>query len=150
MCNLGTLPERIKSKGEIEKIFTIGKKIISTDKKVKASYLLNFKDERLKIKYAVTLSSRTGNSVWRNRFKRLIRESIRAEAHLLREIIFLSKSSLSIIFASGSITQSSNRSIFLYDIKPAVLDILIKLRKILEKEKKVITTAKTDIQADTR
>ena len=50
MCNLGTLPERIKSKGEIEKIFTIGKKIISTDKKVKASYLLNFKDERLKIK----------------------------------------------------------------------------------------------------
>ena len=147
---MDTLPERIKSKGEIANINTVGKTIISTDKKVKARYLLNFQDEQVRIEYAVTLSSKAGNSVWRNRFKRLIRESIRAEANLLREIIFLSKSSLSIIFASGSITQSSDRTIFLYDLKPAVLDILIKLRKIVEKEQSVITTAKTDIQADTR
>ena len=144
------LPERIKNKVEITKIYSTGKTIISTDKKVKASYLLSSCSDRLKIKYAVNLSSKTGNSVWRNRFKRLIRESVRAEPDLLREIIFLNKSSLSIIFASGSITQRSNTRIFLHDIKPSVLDILYKLRKVLEKEQNVITTTRKDIQVDTR
>lgn len=144
------LPERIKNKVEITKIYSTGKTIISTDKKVKASYLLSSCSDRLKIKYAVNLSSKTGNSVWRNKFKRLIRESVRAEKDLLREIIFLSKSSLSIIFASGLITQRSNTRIFLHDIKPSVLDILYKLRKVLEKEQKIITTTGKDIQVDTR
>ena len=144
------LPERIKNKVEITKIYSTGKTIISTDKKIKASYLLSSCSDRLKIKYAVNLSSKTGNSVWRNKFKRLIRESVRAELDLLREIIFLSKSSLSIIFASGSITQRSNTRIFLHDIKPSVLDILYKLRKVLEKEQKVIMTTGKDIQVDTR
>ena len=144
------LPERIKNKVEITKIYSTGKTIISTDKKVKASYLLSSCSDRLKIKYAVNLSSKTGNSVWRNRFKRLIRESVRAEPDLLREIIFLNKSSLSIIFASGSITQRSNTRIFLHDIKPSVLNILYKLRKVLEKEQNVITTTRKDIQVDTR
>ena len=144
------LPERIKNKVEITKIYSTGKTIISTDKKVKASYLLSSCSDRLKIKYAVNLSSKTGNSVWRNKFKRLIRESVRAEPDLLREIIFLNKSSLSIIFASGSITQRSNTRIFLHDIKPSVLDILYKLRKVLEKEQNVITTTRKDIQVDTR
>jgi ribonuclease P protein component len=150
MYNLDTLPKRIKSKGEIEKIYTLGKPIISTDKKVKAIYLLTPHENLAEIKYAITLSSKTGNSVWRNKFKRLIRESVTAEADLLREIILLGKSDLSIIFSSGSITQINHRQIFLNDIKPAVFEILFKLKKPLEKEKKAFTTAKTDLQIDTR
>jgi ribonuclease P protein component len=150
MYDLDTVPERIKSKGDIEKIYTLGKTIISTDKKVKVIYLLTSHENRPRIKYAVTLSSKTGNSVWRNRFKRLIRESIRVEADLLRKIIFQAKADISIIFSPGLIIQSNNRRIFLNDIKPSVLDILYKLREILEKEQKIITTTQTELQIDTR
>jgi ribonuclease P protein component len=150
MYDLDTVPERIKSKGDIEKIYTLGKTIISTDKKVKVIYLLTSHENRPRIKYAVTLSSKTGNSVWRNRFKRLIRESIRVEADLLRKIIFQAKADISIIFSPGLIIQSNNRRIFLNDIKPSVLDILYKLREILEKEQKVITATQTELQIDTR
>ena len=150
MYDLDTVPERIKSKSDIEKIYTLGKTIISMDKKVKAIYLLTSHENRPRIKYAVTLSSKTGNSVWRNRFKRLIRESIRVEADLLRKIIFQAKADISIIFSPGLIIQSNNRRIFLNDIKPSVLDILYKLREILEKEQKVITTTQTELQIDTR
>jgi ribonuclease P protein component len=142
------LPERIKSKGEVEKIYTLGRAIVSTDKKVKAIYLFTSHDNWLGIKCAVTLSSKSGNSVWRNKFKRLIRESIRAETDLLREIIFLGGSSVSIIFSPGSITQINHRQIFLKDIKPAVLDIIFKIRKTLKKEQKAITATKTDLQID--
>jgi ribonuclease P protein component len=150
MYNLDTVLERIKSNGDIEKIYTLGKTIISTDKKVKAIYLLTSHENRPRIKYAVTLSSKTGNSVWRNRFKRLIKESIRVEADLLRKIIFQAKSDLSIIFSPGLIIQNNSRRIFLNDTKPSVLDILYKLREILEKEQKVITTTQTELQIDTR
>jgi ribonuclease P protein component len=144
------LPESIKSKGKLAKIYIIGKTITSADKMLKANYIISSHEKRLKIKYAVALSSKAGNSVWRNRLKRLIRESIRAEANLLREIVFFSKSSMSIIFSSGSITQSNKWHILLDDIKPAVSDILNQLIKTVKKDKKVIVTTRTDIQVDTR
>lgn len=144
------LPDRIKSKDEIEKIYTLGRATFSTDKKVKAIYLFNSHDNWLGIKCAVNLSSKTGNSVWRNKFKRLIRESIRTEADLLREIIFLGGFGISIIFSPGSINQINHRQIFLKDIRPAIFDILFKIRKTLEKEQKATTTTKTDLQIDAR
>jgi len=76
----------------------------------------------------VAVSSKNGNSVWRNRFKRLVRESIKAENFRLSEIILIGDSNLSVIFSPGSISQSKCKKIFLKDIKPSVLDLLIKIK----------------------
>ena len=116
--------EKIKSKSELEKIYSFGKAIFSQDKKIKANYTLTFRSSQPKIRYAITVSSKSGNSVWRNRFKRIVRESIRTEIDLIKERIFSDKLNLSIIFSPGRLRQSTQKKIFLRDLKPAVSEIL--------------------------
>ncbi|MGB5289728.1 MAG: ribonuclease P protein component [Ignavibacteriaceae bacterium] len=120
--------ERIKNKIEFENIYGFGKTVFSNDRKVKANYLFTIHKNQTSLNYAVAVSSKNGNSVWRSRFKRLIRESIRAEIIQTGEIILPGDSSLSIIFSPGVINQSSCEKIFLKDIRPAVSDLLIKTR----------------------
>jgi len=106
----------------------LGKIVFSNDRILKANYLFTLHKNKPSLKYAVAVSSKNGNSVWRSRFKRLIRESIRVEITQVREIILPSDSNLSIIFSPGVINQSSHKKIIPEDVKPAVLDLLIKIR----------------------
>jgi ribonuclease P protein component len=121
--------DSLKSEKGIERVYRKGNVIISTDRKIKANYLSS---ENLtnRIKFAITVSSKTGNSVWRNRFKRIIRESLRLELASLNEIIFKNKSDLLIIFSPYRINQTNNKRLFLKDIKPSLSDILNKIRTI--------------------
>lgn len=120
--------DRLKSENEIAAVYKKGKVIISLDRKLKASHLSS---ERIthQIRFAITVSSKAGNSVWRNRLKRIIREALKQENDLLKEIIFNNKSELSIIFSPYRVNQINLRHPFLSDIKPAVTDILSKLSK---------------------
>jgi len=120
--------DRLKSENDIETVYKRGKVIISEDRKIKASYLSVVKSTSL-VRVATTVSSKTGNSVWRNRLKRIIRESLTQEKVFLREIVSKNKSELSIIFSPYKINQVSLQQLFLKDIKPAVTDILIKINK---------------------
>jgi ribonuclease P protein component len=119
--------DSLKSEKDIELVYRKGKAIISTDRKIKAKYL-SADNLTNRIKFAITVSSKTGNSVWRNRFKRMIRESLRLELASLKEINFKSNSDLLIIFSPYKINQTNNKQLFLKDIKPALSDILNKLR----------------------
>jgi ribonuclease P protein component len=113
-------------------VYKKGKTIISTDKKLKALHLSS--EGRInKIKVAITVSSKAGNSVWRNRFKRIIRESIRQEKEFLKERINTNKQELSIIFSPYRLNQGNVDQVFLKDIKPAVKDILNKITKSIIK-----------------
>jgi ribonuclease P protein component len=120
--------DRLKSENDIETVYKRGKVIISEDRKIKASYLSVVNSTSL-VRVATTVSSKTGNSVWRNRLKRIIRESLTQEKVFLREIVSKNKSELSIIFSPYKINQVSLQQLFLKDIKPAVTDILIKINK---------------------
>jgi len=119
--------DSLKSEKDIELVYRKGKVIISTDRKIKANYL-SADNLTNRIKFAITVSSKTGNSVWRNRFKRIIRESLRLELASLKKINFKSNSDLLIIFSPYKINQTNNKQLFLKDIKPALSDILNKLR----------------------
>lgn len=124
--------ERLKGKSEIDAVYRKGKTIISADKKLKAIHLSS--EGRInKIKVAITVSSKAGNSVWRNRFKRIIRESIRQEKEFLRDRININKQELSIIFYPYRLNQGIVDQVFLKDIKPAVTDILNKTTKSIIK-----------------
>jgi len=124
--------ERLKGKRDIDAVYKKGKTIISTDKKLKA-ILLSSESRISKIRVAVTVSSKAGNSVWRNRFKRIIRESIRQEIEFLKDQINNNKQELSIIFSPYKLNQGNFDQIFLKDIKPAVIDILNKITKTVIK-----------------
>jgi len=119
--------DSLKSEKDIERVYRKGKVIISTDRKIKANYL-SVDNLTNRIKFAITVSSKTGNSVWRNRFKRIIRESLRLELASLKKINFKSNSDLLIIFSPYKINQTINKRLFLKDIKPSLSDILNKLR----------------------
>jgi hypothetical protein len=106
----------------------MGRVIISTDRKLKVNHLYS-NSETDQVKIAVSVSSKAGNSVWRNRFKRIVRESLRQEEKILKEIVFKNKLELSIIFSPYRINQINNQRMFLEDIKPSVIDILNKISK---------------------
>ena len=119
---------RLKRKIDINAVYKMGRVIISTDRKLKVNHLYS-NSETDQVKIAVSVSSKAGNSVWRNRFKRIVRESLRQEEKILKEIVFKNKLELSIIFSPYRINQTNNRRMFLEDIKPSVIDILNKISK---------------------
>jgi len=126
--------DKLKSESEIEKIFRIGKTGISSDKKLRINYyLLNSKDQA-RVKYTVAISSKNGSSVWRNRVKRLIREAIRVEIEIIKELISAEKLTLSIIFSTGALNQSNYKQIIMSDIKPAVAELFQTLCNVIKKQ----------------
>jgi len=118
----------MKNKNDIELVYKKGYVIISADRKLKANYI-SIDSETKKVKTAVSVSSKAGNSVWRNRLKRLIRESLGQEELILKEILFKNKLELSIIFSPYRINKTNLANPILKEVKPAVTDILNKISK---------------------
>lgn len=121
--------ERIKNKKDFEKIFSTGKHVFSKDKRIKALYIseTNPKTE-IGIKFGVAINKKTGKAVWRNRLKRLIRESFRLNKETLKEICISKRILLKVIFLAGSLNQKKNRRIRLQEILPSVEDVMLKIR----------------------
>jgi len=122
--------DRLKNKNDIESVYKKGRVIISSDRILKANYI-SLDSKKNNVKIAVSVSSKAGNSVWRNRFKRLIRESVRQEELVLKEIVLKNKLKLLIIFSPYGINKNILDYPFLKEIKPAVTDILNKVNKQL-------------------
>lgn len=68
--------ERIKSKKEFEQIYSSGKHIISSGKKIKALFIIS-ENEPAGVQIAIAVSKKTGKAVFRNRVKRIIRAAFR-------------------------------------------------------------------------
>lgn len=109
-------------------VYYKGRVIISGDKKIKAKYLFKSDGEESKVKIGLSVASKKGNSVWRNRIKRILREEIRSDERILSEIVEQNKASLLIIFTPHSINQTNSNKIFQKDLKASVLNILIRLK----------------------
>ena len=123
--------EWLKSKSEIELVYKNGQTVVSNDKKLRAKYYFaNIKDVNEKVKAGLSVSSDKGNSVWRNRMKRILRELIRKEKEILLSIVKQKNTNFLIIFSPHSITQSNFNKVSLKDITFPMSDILNKLTKI--------------------
>ncbi len=122
--------EWLKNDKDFELVYKKGRTIISEDKKLKARYLFIDRIENINVKAGLSVISKKGNSVWRNRVRRILRESLRKEVEKLLAIAKQKNSDLLIIFSPYSIDQNNSRKIYFRDINIPVLEILNRLKEL--------------------
>ena len=116
--------ERIKSKKNIDQIFSSGKILISEDHRIKAVYLIDKEAEESGVKIAAVVSKKNGNAVWRNRVKRLIKTSYRMNKERLVNFCRKKRILILIVFSAFSVTERLNKKIEIKDIMPGIDEIL--------------------------
>ena len=122
--------ERIKSKKDFDELYSSGKILISSKKKIKAIYLI--KENTIGgVKIAAVVSKKLGNAVWRNRIKRLIKETYR----LNKQEIILSAvnagKNIKLIFSAYLLNEKRDKKIGLNDIAPDVLEVISSIKNTL-------------------
>ncbi len=123
--------ERIKKKKDFEQIFSCGNTIYSNARLIKAVYLIENNQAEKGVKAAVAVSKKSGIAVWRNRIKRLIRESYRLNKEILLGICLKKNILLKIIFSPVKLNEKTNKKIKLSDVMPDVTEIMLKLKSVL-------------------
>ncbi len=120
--------ERIKKKKDFEKIYSSGKVVFSKNKKIKMMYLIEENSETPGIKAAFAVSKKAGNAVWRNRMKRLLRESFRLNKNILSEFYSKKNLLLKLVFSPSSLNQKENKKIKLNDVINEVVEIISNIK----------------------
>ncbi|MFA7418511.1 MAG: ribonuclease P protein component [Melioribacteraceae bacterium] len=123
--------ERIKSKKEFDSVYSSGEVLFSSSQKLKAVFLIERETEQAVIKAAFAVSRKAGIAVWRNRVKRLFRESFRLNKSILQKEVEEKKISLRIVFSPISINERRNKKISLGNILPDVVDLMNKIKSVL-------------------
>ncbi len=116
--------EKIKSRKEFETIYQLGKTIHSSNNTIKANYIVDIVNQHPNVKIAVAISRKSGNAVWRNRLKRLLRESYRINKADLLSLCIVNKKKVRIVFSTGSLNQRKNKKLKLNNVLPGVIEII--------------------------
>lgn len=118
--------ERVKKKRDFEKIYSFAKVLFSSDRLIKVHFL--FLDSEVSgVKVAAAVSKKAGKAVWRNRVKRLIKESYRLNKKPLLEKLLNKKIQLLLVFAPNRLSEASNKKIYLRDVSPGVVELMSKI-----------------------
>lgn len=120
--------ERVKSRKDFEKIFSNGKTIFSSDKKIKATYLIEKNRSKPGMLISMAVHKKAGKAVWRNRVKRLIKEAYRLNKEILRGSVIGKNFLLMMVFSPNLLNEKKNKKIYLNDIESGVKEILLKLK----------------------
>lgn len=120
--------ERIRTKKLFDRIYESGKTIYSKDKKLKVLFLYDPDTKKTGIKIAAVVSKKAGKAVWRNRIKRLIKESYRLNKQIILPEILRRNCLLYLIFSPGLLNEGSNRVIPFEDIQKPVIDLLSRVK----------------------
>jgi ribonuclease P protein component len=120
--------ERIKRSNDFKQIYQSGKAIYSEGRKLKAIYLFHSTEKEFFARIAVTISKKAGNAVWRNRIRRLIKESYRLNKDKLLEKCKEKNCALEIIFYPVEYNMIKNKKINLNEILPDVIDLMVKIQ----------------------
>ncbi len=125
--------ERIKSKKDFDELYSSGKILISSDKKIKAIYLIKESSSGGEegVKIAAVASKKLGNAVWRNRIKRLIKEAYRLNKQEIILSAFKAGKNIKLIFSAHTLNEKKNKKIGLNEIVPGVLEAMSSIKKTL-------------------
>jgi len=127
-----TKKEIISTKNEFNQVFNSGKTIYSNSRKLKAIFYINYNTESEGLKVAFAVHKKAGSAVWRNRVKRLLRESFRLNKGVLSES--LKNVFLLVVFSLNTINQRNHIKIKLSDIVSDVIELMNKIRVEMEYE----------------
>ncbi|MGE5399496.1 MAG: ribonuclease P protein component [Ignavibacteriales bacterium] len=119
--------ERIKREKDFRLVYSVGKIVYSEDQKLKANFYFQKDSGQANIKIAAAVSKKAGNAVWRNRVKRLLRESYRLNKEIMADNCVNQKVCLKVIFSPNYLNQRKQKKLKLDDIMPAVIDIMKKI-----------------------
>ena len=122
--------ERIKSKKDFEKIFSAGEVLFSSDKKIRANYIIEPISDTAGAKMSAAVNKHFGTAVWRNRIKRLLKESYRLNKDILVRSCIEKNVLIKIVFAF-TLTSKDIKAARLNDIMPGVVEIMRKIQKRL-------------------
>ena len=120
--------ERIKSKNEFDLVYSAGEILFSSSQKFKAVFFIHKESETSGIKTAFAVSRKSGIAVWRNRIKRLLRESYRLNKKELCSEVEITNLRVFIVFSPNTINQKNSRKILLKEVMPEVIDLINKIR----------------------
>ena len=119
--------EKIKSRNDYEELYSKGITLFSSTKKIKAVYIIDQNSNKPGIRIAVAVGHKSGNAVWRNRVKRLLRESFRLNKYIIIKKAEDCSFFIRIILSPYSINIRKNKNIYLNDIMPDVIDIMSRI-----------------------
>jgi ribonuclease P protein component len=123
--------ERIKSKNDFDLVYSKGEVLYSPSNKLKTVILIRKEAEESYLKAAFAVSKRSGNAVWRNRVKRLLRESFRINKLDLKSAVEYNKINLLIVFSPNAINQKNSKKITRNEIITDVVELLSMIKKKL-------------------
>lgn len=110
-------------------VYGAGTALFSSNQKIKLTYYITEGPGELIIKFGVAVSKKSGSAVWRNRIKRLLRESCRLNKELLNDVSTERYNNLLMIFSPYGINQVNNRKIALNEVMPHVVELILKFKK---------------------
>jgi ribonuclease P protein component len=121
-----TRNERVKKKRDFEKVYNAANVLFSSDRLIKVHFICSENSVAV-IKIAAAVSKKAGKAVWRNRVKRLIKESYRLNKKALLEKVLLKKIQLLLVFSPSRLSEASNKKIYLHDVSPGVVELMNKI-----------------------
>lgn len=92
-------------------------------------HLLSIDSNVSGVKIAAAVSKKAGSAVWRNRVKRLIKESYRLNKKSLADKVLEKKIQLLLVFAPYKLSEKSNKKIYLKDLSPGVVELMNKIKQ---------------------
>ncbi len=126
--------ERIKQKKEFDVVYSSGKIIFSESKKIKAIYCFLKNQDTPGTKVAFAIYKKAGNAVWRNRIKRLLRESYRLNKVELNELCKDKSQTLLLVLSLNSVNKKKYNKIYLKDLLPDVISIIKNVKSTLKSQ----------------
>jgi ribonuclease P protein component len=119
--------ERIKSRKDFEDLYLRGITVFSSTKKIKAVYIIDQNSDNPGIKISVAVSRKSGKAIWRNRVKRLLKESYRLNKNILIIKVINLNFFIRLIFSPYSINMRKNKNIYLGEVMPDVIEIMSRI-----------------------
>jgi ribonuclease P protein component len=123
--------QRLKQERDFKLVFSAGKVFFSGDRKFKAIYFLENDADTPGIKIAVAVSKKAGKAVWRNRVKRLVKETYRLNKEPLLKKAGQKNLSLKIVFSLNYFNEKLMATIGLQDVWDGIIGLMNKINSIL-------------------
>lgn len=122
--------ERIRSKKDFERIFTKGRVIYSSENILRVHFDKRKAEgkKRPDVRFAAAVSKKLGAAVWRNRVKRLIRESFRLNKAELIDYCKMKSLELDVIISPQNLNEENYKRIRLLYIEPLVKELILKIK----------------------